>query len=54
MIQPRRSSEAYDGSYGDFCFYLFSFLFSEISGAEISVTLIALTLGADGSDPEIN
>lgn len=25
MIQPRRSSEAYDGSYGDFCFYLFSF-----------------------------
>lgn len=27
MIQPRRSSEAYDGSYGDFCFYLFSFYF---------------------------
>lgn len=37
-----------------FVFTYSLFLFSEISGAEISVTLIALALGADGSDPEIN
>lgn len=47
MIQPRRSSEAYDGGYGDFCFYF-------KGSRDFSDTLIALALGADGSDPEIN
>lgn len=51
MMQPRRPSESHNGSYGDFCFYFFPFYFK---GTVFSLALIALTLEADGIDPEIN
>lgn len=34
--------------------FVFTYSLFTLRGAEISVTLIALALGADGSDPEIN
>lgn len=51
MEQPRSPSESLTGSYGDFCFYSFSFYFK---ATVFSLPLIALTLNADGTDPEIN
>lgn len=64
MKQPRSPSESHTGSYGDFfyvCVCVFSLLFSFYFSGTVFffllspvLPLIALTLEADGIDPEIN